>query len=119
MRTKQIPALAAICCALFAAACKPNSSNSTGDAVSELTASTGGRDLRVVSNGGAWVNQQENAFTVKVTGHEIVIDRERVLVDKKEAAKIPAGARKFEVNFTGGTLTVGADGAEILKMPLR
>ena len=39
-------------------------------------------------------------------------------MDKKEGAKVPAGAKKFEVDFTGGTLTVGADGAEILKMPL-
>jgi RNase P/RNase MRP subunit p29 len=41
-----------------------------------------------------------------------------VLVDKNEAAKVPAGAKKFEVNFTGGTLTISADGAEILKTPL-
>jgi hypothetical protein len=119
MKTKPIPTILLACCALLAAAgCKPKTNNSTGNAVSELTASTGGRDLHVISTGGAWVNQQENAFTVKVTGHEIVIDRERVLVDKKEGAKVPAGAKKFEMNFTGGTLTLNADGAEILKTPL-
>ena len=108
------------CCALLATAgCKAKTSNSTGSAVSELTASTGGRDLHLVSTGSAWVNQQENAFTVKVTGHEIVIDREHVLVDKKEAAKVPSGAKKFEVNYTGGTLTISADGAEILKTELK
>ena len=117
MNTSRILIIALACCALFAAGCNPKAS-SNGNAVSELTASTGGRDLHVVSTGGAWVNQQENAFTVKVTGREIMIDRERVFVDKKEAAKVPAGAKKFEVNFTGGTLIVGADGAELLKMPL-
>ena len=115
MKTSHIPIITLACCTLFAAGCKPKA-GSTSNAVSELSASTGGRDLHVISTGGAWVNQQEDAFTVKVTGHEIVIDRERVLVDKKEATKVPAGAKKFETNFTGGTLTVGADGAEILKI---
>ncbi len=119
MKTNHTSLITIACCVLFAAAgCKPKANNGTGSAVSELNASTGGRDLHVVSTGGAWVNQQENAFTVKVTGHEIVIDREHVLVDKKEAAKVSAGAKKFEMNFTGGTLTISADGAEILKVPL-
>ena len=61
---------------------------------------------------------QEDRFTVKLTGHEIVISKEHVLVDKKEGAKVPADAKKFEMNFTGGTLTISADGAEILKTPL-
>ena len=118
MKTKHILIVLLACCALLAAAgCKRKTSNS-GDVVSELTASTGGRDLPVASTGGAWVNQQENQFTVKVTGHEIVIDRERVLVDKKESAKVPAGAKKFEMNFTGGMLTISADGVEILQTPL-
>ena len=55
---------------------------------------------------------------MKVGGHEIVIGTAQVLVDKKEGAKVPAGAKKFEVKYEGGTLTIGADGAEILKTPL-
>jgi hypothetical protein len=114
MHTRHIPIIALACCALFAAAgCKPKS---TG--YSALSASSGGRDIHVSAEGSAHVQPQEDRFTVKVTGHEIVIDRERVLVDKKEGAKVPAGAKKFEVNFGGGTLSVGADGAEILKTPL-
>ena len=31
---------------------------------------------------------------------------------------VEAGAKKSEMNFTGGTLTISADGAEILKTPL-
>ena len=114
MNTRHISIIALACCALFAAAgCKPKS---TG--YSALSASSGGRDIHVSAEGGASVHPEENLFTVKVTGHEIVIDREHVLVDKKEGAKVPAGAKKFEVNFGGGTLTVGADGAEILRTSL-
>ena len=114
MKTKLTPIIILACCALFAAGCKQKASN----AKSELTASSGGRDIHVVAEGGAWVGPREDQFTVKVGGHEIVIGTAQVLVDKKESAKVPAGAKKFEVNFGGGTLTIGADGAELLKTPL-
>ena len=115
MKTKHIPIIVLACCALFAAGCEKKTSN----AKSELTASSGGRDIHVLAEGGAWVGPKEDQFTVKVTGHEIVIGTEQVLVDKKESAKVPAGAKKFEMRFIGGTLTVGADGTEILTMNLK
>ena len=115
MKTKHTSIIILACCALLAAAgCEKKTSN----AKSELTASSGGRDIHVVAEGAAWVGPKEDQFTVTVGGHEIVIGTAQVLVDKKESAKVPAGAKKFEVNFTGGTLTIGADGAEILKTPL-
>ncbi len=115
MKNKHLAIIILACCALFAAAgCKPKA---TGR--SDITAGSGGRDIHVNADGGAFVQPQENQFVVKVTGHEIVIDREHVFVDKKEAAKVPAGAKKFEMNYTGGTLTLGADGAEILKTELK
>ncbi|MEO6785623.1 MAG: hypothetical protein ABI318_05770 [Chthoniobacteraceae bacterium] len=115
MKTNRTSFILIACCALFAAGCRQKTSN----AKSDLTASSGGRDIHVSAEGAAWVGPQENQFTVKVTGHEIVIGTAQVLVNKKASAKVPAGAKKFEVNFGGGTLTVGADGAEILKTPLK
>ena len=115
MKNKPIAIIIIACCALFAAAgCKKKTAGR-----SEITAGSGGLGIVVVADGASFVNPQENGFTVKLTGHEIVIDRERVLVDKKEAAKVPAGAKKFEMNFMGGTLTIGADGTEILKTELK
>jgi hypothetical protein len=120
MKTTHVSIIVLACCAALAfGACKQKSGIATSSVKSELKASTGGRDLHVVSEGGAWINQQENEFTVKLAGHEILIDRERVLVDKKESAKVPAGAKKFEMSFIAGTLVVGADGAEILKTELK
>ena len=114
MKTSHLPIIALACCALFAAAgCKQKSPGS-----STLSASSGGRDIHVSAEGGAFVQPQEDRFIVKTTGHEIVIDREYVLVDKKEGAKVPPGAKKFDVTVGGGTLMVAADGAEILKTPL-
>jgi hypothetical protein len=41
-----------------------------------------------------------------------------VLVDEKEAAKLPAEAKKFDLNLASGMLTLNADGTEILRTPL-
>ena len=114
MKTNHTSLITIACCALFAAAgCKRITAGR-----SSISAGSGGRSIVVSAEGRAFVQPQEDRFTVTLTGHEIVIDKERLLVDKKEAAKVPAGAKKFEVNFMDGTLTIGADGAEILKMPL-
>ena len=114
MKTKHLPIIALVCCALLTAAgCKPKTVG-----YSVLSASSGGRDIKVSVEGGAFIQPQEDRFIVKMTGHEIVIDRERVVVDKKESAKVPAGAKKFDVTAGGGTLTVAADSVEILKTPL-
>ena len=112
MNTK-LPFLLLTCCALLVGGCKVKT---TGR--SELTASSGGRDIHVVADGGAWVGSAEEKFTVKLSGHELVIGREQLLVDKQERAKVPTGVKKFEVAFEAGTLTVSGDGVEILKAPL-
>ena len=112
MKTKHPTIITLACCVLLAAAgCKPKF---TGK--SDLTASSGGRDIHVSADGPAWVGPQENQFVVKVTGHEIVIEKERLLVDKKESAKVSADAKKFEVVADAGMLMVTADGAEVLKI---
>ena len=113
MKTKNIIAVLVTCAALLAAGCKPKAIDR-----SDITASSGGRDIHVVADGGAWVGPAEDKFTVKLPGHEIVVGKEQLLLDKKEAAKVPAGAKKFEVALAAGTLTVTADGVEILKTPL-
>ena len=113
MKTKPIITVLLACAALLAAGCKAKAPGP-----SELTASSGGRDIHVVADGPAWVGPAEDKFTVKLAGHELVIGKEKVLVDKKVATKVPAGAKKFEVTSAGGTLSVTADGVEIFKSPL-
>ena len=80
----------------------------------ELTASAGGRDIKALVVGGAFVHPTAEAFTVSFTGHKVVIEKERVLLDAKELAKFPATATKFELVCTNATLRITADGAEVL-----
>lgn len=113
MKTQSLLLLLLTCGALLVAGCKVKTTSR-----SELTASSGGRDIHVAADGGAWVGPTDDKFTVKLSGHELVIGKEQLLVDKTERAKLPAGVKKFEVVFEAGTLTVSGDGVEILKTPL-
>lgn len=107
--------IALFCCALLAiGGCRRQ-----GPGLSDLQATSGDRHIRVLVEGNAFVSPSEDKFTVKLPGHELVIGKEQVLLDQQARAKIPTGARRFEVTAKGGTLTVNANGAEILKMPLK
>ncbi len=113
MKNKHIPMIILACCALFAAA----GCNKKTVSRSDISAGNGDRSVHAVVDGPAFVQPQPDRIIVTAKGHEIVIEKERLLVDKKESAKVPAQAKQFEVTVANGTLTVGADGTEILKMP--
>ena len=113
MKTKHLVTVLLACAALLAAGCKPKAIGHT-----DITASSGGRDIHVVAEGGAWVGPAEDKFTVKLPWHELVIGKEQLLLDKKACGKVPPGAEKFMVEVVGGTLTVTADGTDIFQTPL-
>jgi hypothetical protein len=114
MKSTYASLIALACCALFAVAgCKPKTVGT-----SSIFAGNGDRSVNVTAEGPAFVSSQSDRLIVTLRKHELVIEKERLLLDKKESGKVPADAKKFEVNFTGGTLTVSAEGAEILKAPL-
>src|SRR3989442_2794627 len=76
---------------------------------SHLTAGSGDRQVTADVDGPAWIGPGQDKFTLKITGHEIVIEKERLLLDGKEQAKIPATATKFELVCSNGMLNVTAD----------
>jgi len=98
--------------------CKP--ATPTGSSI--VTARANGRTVkatvRAMVCGAVFVQPQEDRFIVSLQGHQLVIEKERLLVDKKEAAKFPATATKFEVTYTDGALTVAADGTNVLTTTL-
>jgi hypothetical protein len=108
-----LPLLA--CCAFLAAGCRLKNTTSR----SKLNMTSLGRDIHVSADSGAGVQADNDQLRVKLPGHEIVIGKERLLLDQEESAKASAEAKKFEVIFEGGTLTAMADAVGILKTPLR
>ena len=81
MKTRHITIILLACCVLFTAV---GCGNKDKDGKSGVNASSGGRDIHVLADGAAWVGPQENQFTVKLTGHEIIIGLEQVLVDNRK-----------------------------------
>ncbi|MEA3210673.1 MAG: hypothetical protein QOE70_3730 [Chthoniobacter sp.] len=115
MKTKLISIAVLACLALLAAAgCKVKTAGR-----SEITSSSGGRNVQLSVDGPAWVHSEENLIKVKLPDHETIIEKERLLLDGKESAKVPPGATHFAVIGSDGALTVTADGAEIFKTTLR
>jgi hypothetical protein len=100
----------AIVCGALLALGTSCSHKTTGNSI--LTASAGGRELKATVDGPAWVGPAEDKFTVKLKGHEIVIEKERLLVDKAERAKVPADAKKFEFFCTNKVVRLVVDGTE-------
>ena len=68
--------------------------------------------------GNVFVQPQEDRLIVTLTGHEVVIEKDRLLVDKTEAAKFPDTAKDFAVAYSNGALSVTVDGAAILSTTL-
>jgi hypothetical protein len=111
MKIRSPSVIALACCALLAVAgCKPKTVGT-----SSIWAGNGDRSVNVTAEGPAFVSPQPDRLIVTLKGHELVIEKENLLLDKNVRGKVPADAKKFEVNFTGDTLTVSADGTEILK----
>ncbi len=119
MKTKHTHLIILACCTLFAAAgCKPKANIATSSVKSELTLSNGGREIHLIADRPAtFAKTEEDKFVLHITGHEVVINREQVLVDKTIHSPVPAGTKKFEVIFQAGMLTVKGDGAMIMETP--
>ena len=101
-----IVATAALCVA--PTGCKPKT---VGNSI--LTATVAGREIRAVIDGPGFIQPQADSAIVSTSANKITVERERVLLDGTELAKLPAAATKVEVTVAAGQLTVTADGAAI------
>jgi hypothetical protein len=99
----------------LAAGCKFRTSST---AHATALASVNGRSVRAEADGRVWIHPDTDEFTVKVSGHEIVIGKDRLLIDKNISAEFSATATNFFVGYSHAELTVTADGAKVLTTTL-
>jgi hypothetical protein len=85
---------------------------------STVSAGAGGRNVKAVVYGNVFVQPQEDQLIVSLTGHQLVIEKDRLLVDKNEAATFPDTAKDFTVACSNGALHVTADGVAVLSTVL-
>jgi len=78
------------------------------------TTTVGNREITATAEGSVSVNSDGAKATVSLGSHKIVVEKERLLLDGKERAKLPPAAVKIAIRSTKGRLTVQADGNEVL-----
>jgi len=84
-----------------------------GTTRSILTIGINGREVKAIIDQPAGISSTGDNAVVDFGGHKLVVEKERIVLDGKEQAKLPAGAKTVELEYTGGKLTAGADGASL------
>jgi hypothetical protein len=91
----------------------PGCGNKPGAGRSTLTSEVGGRVVVAIIDGPAFISSEGDTAVVSFGPHKLVVEKERILLDGQEQAKVPTGAKKVEVKHVAGKLTATADGAAV------
>ena len=82
------------------------------------TAVVAGREVTATTAGSVSVHSEGDKAIVTLGAHTLILEKERLLLDGKERAKLPAGASKIGIEAAKGHLIVRADGKEVLRTDL-
>jgi hypothetical protein len=98
-----------------------SSNRSTGSATFAVGDQDGSwtREVRYSADRSGSIKTKETDATIRFPEGTVVVEKERVLVNEQEAAKLPAGAKVVAIDLTAGLLTITADGEKIHSAPLR
>jgi hypothetical protein len=103
---------------LGAVACAVTGCNSKAGGASHAITTIPGRTIEAHADGPVSVQNFGDRAAVSILSHELTIERERVLLDGAELAKLPAGATHIVLTTADGELTVTADGVPIARKQL-
>lgn len=98
--------------------CTASGCQSQAAGKSILTATVAGREIRAVIDGPAFIQPQADSAIVSTSSHKITVERDRVLLDGTELARLPAAAKKVDVTVATGQLMISADGTLVTTHPL-
>jgi hypothetical protein len=76
-----------------------------------------GHEITADIDGAGGLLSENGRTFIQLPGHELDIQEERLLLDGKEVANIPAAAR-LEIVLSGTTLNLKADGASVAKVTI-
>src|SRR5688572_4623537 len=74
------------------------------------------REVKAIIDGPASITSTGEApdtATISFSGRKLVVEKERVLLDGKEQAKLPPDTKSVEVSMKDGKLTVTVDGSAV------
>jgi hypothetical protein len=100
--------------------CKPKKpvASPTGHSQFSVSAYAKGHEITVDIDGGGGLLSESGRTFIQLPGHELDIEQERLLLDGKEVAKIPAAAR-LEIVLSGTTLSLKADGTNVSNVTIQ
>jgi len=78
------------------------------------SATVNGRQITARAPGGVSIQTNESNAVVTIGGKTIVVEKERLLLDGQEKAKLPSTATNIAIDAEGTRLVVKADGKELL-----
>jgi hypothetical protein len=90
----------------------------TGRSHFSVLAYAKGHEITVDIDGGGGLLSENGRTFIQLPGHELDIEQERLLLDGKEVAKIPAAAR-LEIVLSGTTLSLKADGTNVSNLTIQ
>lgn len=79
----------------------------------------GDREVKASLDGAGFISSEGDAAAISFAAGKLVVDKGAVRLDGEELAKLPEDAKKVEVDYTGGKLTVTADGKSVVSKELR
>jgi hypothetical protein len=85
---------------------------------STLSTTVGELEVKASLDGNGSITSSGGAVTVSFAGGRLTIDKTSVRLDDQEIAKLPAGAKKVDVDYSAGKLTVAADGVDVVAKTL-
>lgn len=74
------------------------------------SAKVGSREVTFSLEGNGGVFSTNKSATIAFDAGEIIVEKEQVLVNDREVAKVPEDAKVVSVEYAAGTLKISADG---------
>ena len=97
---------------------KQTVTSSTGHAHFSVSGYAKGHEITVDIDGGGGLLSESGRTFIQLPGHELDIEQERLLLDGKKVAKIPAAAR-LEIVLSGTTLSLKADDKNVSNLTIQ
>ncbi len=86
---------------------------------SNLATKIGDREVKASLDGAGFISSQGGAAVINFAAGKLVVEKGAVRLDGEELARLPEEARKVEVDYTAGKLTVTADGKSAVSKEIR
>ena len=86
---------------------------------SNLGTTIGDRQVNASLEGAGFISSQDTAAIITFRGGKLVVDQASVQLDGKQLGTFPHDAKKVEVDYTAGKVTVVVDGANVVSTELR